>query len=82
MRPMEAPIAAGRPKPMVPRPPDVMKERGRFDRVMLGDKHLVLADISDDDRILALQGFSDLMDRHIAAAAAIPAWYMSFFSSL
>ena len=46
-----APIAAGSAKPIVPRPPDVMSERGAFVVVVLRFPHLVLADVGDDDRV-------------------------------
>src|SRR5215203_3093426 len=45
-----APIAAGRAKPMVPRPPDVMSERGLV-VVVLGLPHLVLADVAHHHRV-------------------------------
>ncbi len=44
-----APIAAGSAKPIVPRPPEVMSERGVVVLVVLRFPHLVLADVGDDD---------------------------------
>jgi hypothetical protein len=44
-----APIAAGRPKPMVPRPPELIQRPRLFELVELRRPHLVLADIRGDD---------------------------------
>ena len=56
-----APMAAGRPKPIVPRPPEVIICRGMAPAVELGGPHLVLADAGRDDR-LALGLAVDLLD--------------------
>ena len=44
-----APMAAGRAKPMVPRPPEVIRACSGAVGVVLGLPHLVLADVGDDD---------------------------------
>ena len=53
-----APSAAGRPKPIVPRPPQVIRAAA-VEQVMLGGPHLVLADVGDHDRVAA----GDAVDR-------------------
>ena len=50
-RPTFAPIAAGTPKPIVPRPPEVSQCRGRSMLQVLGRPHLVLADAGRPDHV-------------------------------
>ena len=50
-----APIAAGKPKPIVPRPPEETQVRGVRERVVLARPHLVLADLGADDRLAVLR---------------------------
>ena len=57
-------MAAGRPKPIVPRPPEVTNWRGRQALVELGGPHLMLADIGDDNRLMIGNGpdpFDDIL---------------------
>ena len=46
-----APMAAGRPKPIVPSPPEVIQRRGCVEAQAVGRPHLVLADVGGDDRV-------------------------------
>ena len=52
-QPTFAPIAAGRPKPIVPRPPELIQRRGSVEVEVLRRPHLVLADVGGDDRVAA-----------------------------
>ena len=45
------PIAAGRPKPIVPSPPELIQRRGSVELVELRRPHLVLADVRGDERL-------------------------------
>ena len=53
-----APSAAGRPKPIVPRPPEVSQRRGALEAQAVGRPHLVLADVGRDDRLAAVAACS------------------------
>ena len=53
--PMAAPMAAGKPKPMVPRPPDEMKRARHFAVDVLGGPHLVLPHLGHDDAVLGVE---------------------------
>ena len=44
-----APIAAGRPKPIVPRPPELIQRRGLAKSKYCAAPHLVLADVGGED---------------------------------
>jgi hypothetical protein len=57
-----APMAAGSAKPIVPRPPEVMSERGLVVAVVLGLPHLVLAHVGDDDGVALLREAPDVVD--------------------
>ncbi len=77
-------MAAGSPNPIVPRPPEVMKERGRRVLEMERGPHLVLSDVGDDDGVLAREP-AELVDHelrqdHVAAvlAAVQPVVFLSF----
>ena len=52
-QPTFAPIAAGRPKPIVPRPPELIQRRGLVEVEVLRRPHLVLADVGGEDRVAA-----------------------------
>ena len=54
-RPMAAPMAAGKPKPMVPRPPLERKVRGRVAVDELGSPHLMLAHLGHHHGALGVE---------------------------
>ena len=57
------PIAAGRPKPIVPRPLLVSQRARLVELVELGGPHLVLADADGDHRVAVVRQLPQLVDR-------------------
>jgi hypothetical protein len=59
------PIAAGRPNPIVPSPPEVMNERGPVAAQVLRGPHLVLTDAGGPDRLAIGEHLAQPLDHEL-----------------